>query len=228
MKSGSTGLISVCIVLFTLHIFIPASVHAEKTSASQETNTRSESEERQSGPKCEIKKTVDKIVAQLRTIGSTPDWRDNVTALVRGKFDFQVMSQGVLGPNWHRISAEERERFIELFALLLEETYVGRVKEYTDQDIRFGDEQIRQDRAKVDTYVAMQSGDEIPISYKMLQQNGEWQVYDVVIEEVSLVRNYRSSYSSVLRKKDMAGLLEEMQAKIEELKQRHAEEDGNA
>jgi phospholipid transport system substrate-binding protein len=74
----------------------------------------------------------------------------------------------------------------------------------------------------------MQSGDEIPISYKMLQQNGEWQVYDVVIEEVSLVRNYRSSYSSVLRKKDMAGLLEEMQAKIEELKQRHAEEDGNA
>jgi len=226
MKSGSTGLIFVCIVLWTLHLFIPASVHAEGTSASQEANKCCESEEHVSGPRCEIKQTVDKIVAQLRTIDSSPEWRNNVTALVREKFDFEVMSQGVLGPNWHRISTEEREHFIESFALLLEETYIGRVKEYTDQDIRFGDEQIRQNRAMVDTYVAMQSGDEIPISYKMLQRNGEWQVYDVVIEEVSLVRNYRSSYSSVLRKKDMAGLLEEMQTKIEELKQRHAEEDG--
>jgi phospholipid transport system substrate-binding protein len=228
MKSVSTGLIVGCVLLGALHMLVPVSVYSEEHSAPQEANTGTESEERESDPKYEIRQTVDKIVAQLRTIDSTPEWRDNVTTLVRGKFDFEVMSQGVLGPYWHRISAEERERFIELFSLLLEETYIGRVKEYTDQDIRFGNEQIRENRAMVDTYVAMDSGDEIPISYKMLQRNDEWQVYDVVIEEVSLVRNYRSSYSSVLRKKDMAGLLEEMQAKIEELRQRQAEEDEKA
>jgi phospholipid transport system substrate-binding protein len=80
----------------------------------------------------------------------------------------------------------------------------------------------------VDTFIAMESGDEIPISYKMLQHGDEWQVYDVVIEEVSLVRNYRSTYSSVLRKKEISGLLEEMQDKIAELKERHAQEDRNA
>lgn len=227
MRSGATGLIFVCIMLGTLHILAPAGVHAEEHSASQEASTGIEAAKRESGPKYEIKQTVDKIIAQLRNIDSIPQWRDNVSSLVHAKFNFEVMSQGVLGPNWHQASAQERECFIKLFARLLEETYIGRVREYTDQEIRFGNEQIRQNRAMVDTYVAMDSGDEIPISYKMLQHNGEWQVYDVVIENVSLVRNYRSSYSSVLRKKDMGGLLEEMQTKIEELKQRHAKEDGD-
>ncbi|MFO7830983.1 MAG: ABC transporter substrate-binding protein [Desulfuromonadaceae bacterium] len=226
MRSGIAGLIFVCVLTLALNSLIPASVRAEEDSASKGANTRIDAEVEDTGPTHEIKQTVDKIIVQLRSIGSTSEWRDNVTALVREKFNFEVMSQGVLGPYWHRVSDEERERFIELFALLLEETYIGRVREYTDEEIRFGNEQIREGRAMVDTYVAMESGDEIPISYKMLQRNDEWQVYDVVIEEVSLVRNYRSSYSSVLRKKDIGGLLEEMQSKIEELKQRQAEEDG--
>jgi len=228
MKSGLTGLIVICVLMWGLFTFVPSSIHAEETSPSQGSNASIAHGVQDSGPKYEIKQTVDKVVAQLRAIDSTPQWRDNVSALVHEKFNFEVMSQGVLGPYWHRISAQERERFIELFAFLLEETYVGRVKEYNDQEIRFGSEQIRQNRAMVDTYVAMESGDEIPISYKMLQHNGEWQVYDVVIEGVSLVRNYRSSYSSVLRKKDMAGLLDEMQTKIEELKQRLAEKEEKA
>lgn len=227
MRSGTPGLIAVYVLLLVLHMLMPISVDAEEHSASQKNNTGVESEVPESGPRYEMKQTVDKIVAQLRAIDTTPEWRDNVTTLVRGKFDFEVMSQGVLGPNWRLASPEERERFIGLFSQLLEETYIGRVKEYTDEDVRFGNEQIRQNRAMVDTYVVKENGNEIPISYRLLQHKDEWLVYDVVIEEVSLVRNYRSSYSSVVRKKGMTGLLEEMQAKIEELKQRHAEEDGN-
>lgn len=227
MRSGVPGLILVCALVWTLNTLIPTRVCAEEDSATKGANTRIDAEVEEAGPTYEIKQTIDKIIAQLRTIGSNPEWRDNVTALVRDKFNFEVMSQGVLGPYWHRATAAERERFIELFSLLLEETYIGRVREYTDQEIRFGKEQIRKGRAMVETFVGMESGDEIPISYKMLQNNDEWQVYDVVIEKVSMVRNYRSSYSRVLRKKDVSGLLDEMQVKIEELRQRHAEEDGN-
>lgn len=232
MKSGSIGLLVVCVFMWTsLCTLMPTGASAEEASAPQEapqeTNIVLDTEVKENGPAYEIKQTIDKIIAQLRTIDSTSEWRANVTALVRGKFNFQVMSQGVLGPSWHRASVQERERFVELFALLLEETYIGRVREYTDQQIRFGTEQIRENRAMVDTYISMDSGAEIPISYKMLKHEDEWQVYDVVIEEVSLVRNYRSSYSGVLRKKNVSGLLDEMQSKIEELKQRHAEEDGS-
>lgn len=225
MKCGFAWLAISAVMTLGLCFGVSFAADTQNGSETAGAEVRLEAEAQKSGPKYEIKQTIDKIVAQLRTIGSTTVWREKVTELVRDKFNFEVMSQGVLGPGWHQASAEERERFIELFAQLLEETYIGRVREYTDQKIRFGNEQIRKNRAMVDTYIAMESGDEIPISYKMLQRDDQWQVYDVVIEKVSLVRNYRSSYSSVLRKKDMAGLLEEMQAKIDELKQRHAEED---
>ena len=198
---------------------------ADFDSDSAKANIEIDANVRESGPAYEIKQTIDKIITQLQTRGTGAQWREKVTALVRDKFNFEVMSQGVLGPYWHRATPQEREEFIELFSSLLEETYIGRVKEYTDQKIRFGNEQIRKNRAMVDTYIAMESGDEIPISYKMLQQGDEWQVYDGVIEEVSLGRNYRSTYSSVLRKKEISGLLEDMQAKLAELKQLHAEED---
>jgi phospholipid transport system substrate-binding protein len=225
MQYRVAGLALVGFLMFTLRLSGFANAEADVSTEPQGANVNIGTEVDSDGPAYEIKQTIDKIIEQLRTIGSTSEWRANVTALVREKFNFEVMSQGVLGPYWHRASSEERERFIDLFSRLLEETYIGRVREYTDQEIRFGNEQIRKNRAMVDTFIGMDSGDEIPISYKMLQHESEWQVYDVVIEEVSLVRNYRSSYSSILRKKDISGLLEEMQMKIEELKQRHAEED---
>ncbi|MDY0212385.1 MAG: ABC transporter substrate-binding protein [Desulfuromonadaceae bacterium] len=227
MGSKARGFTCAVVMLGVLQLFAPAGADAQPQVTTQRAVEYSK-DAVMSGPMFEIKQTIDRITEQLLAIGTTSTWRNNVSKLVHSKFNFEVMSQGVLGPNWHKATPQERERFIELFSQLLEETYIGRVREYTGQKIRFGNEQIRQNRAVVDTYIAMDSGDEIPISYKMLQNDDEWQVYDVVIEEVSLVRNYRSSYSSILRKKNVGGLLEEMQAKIKELKQRHAVEDRSA
>ncbi|MDD2558405.1 MAG: ABC transporter substrate-binding protein [Desulfuromonadaceae bacterium] len=227
MRVKAFSLACAVVLAGVIHGFVPFGADAQELDAVPRVEERGKGAE-MSGPMFEIKQTIDRITEQLRTIGSTPAWRDNVSKLVRSKFNFEVMSQGVLGPNWHKASQQERERFVDLFSQLLEETYIGRVREYTGQMIRFGVEQIRENRAVVDTYIAMDTGNEIPISYKMLKNGAEWQVYDVVIEEVSLVRNYRSSYASILRKKNVSGLLTEMQAKIEELQQRHAIEDRNA
>ncbi len=220
-------LLRAIILLGALCLCAPALVSAQEQATTQKADGYSK-DAVMSGPMFDIKQTIDRITEQLRLIGSTPSWRENVSRLVHSKFNFEVMAQGVLGPNWHKATQQERKCFVELFSQLLEETYIGRVREYTGQEIRFGTEHIRQNRAIVDTYIAMESGDEIPISYKMLQNGDDWQVYDVVIEEVSLVRNYRSSYSNILRKKNVSGLLEEMKAKIEELKQRHADDDRSA
>nr|WP_320049627.1 ABC transporter substrate-binding protein [uncultured Desulfuromonas sp.] len=171
-------------------------------------------------PKVEVQTTVDAILEQLRT---TPDntiqRRETISGLIRQQFDFEMMSQGALGRSWQTADEDQRQTFIQLFTGLLEETYLGRIQAYTNEEISYGEEEVRESRAVVDTVIHTASAD-IPISYKLFLQNNDWQVYDVIIEKVSLIRNYRSSYAAILRSKGMDGLLEEMKQKLDSLQQR--------
>lgn len=171
-------------------------------------------------PRIEVQTTVDAILNQLRTLpADSTERRATISDLIREQFDFELMSQGALGRSWQSANDEQKKKFIELFTGLLEETYLGRIQSYTNEKISYGEEEIRQNRAVVETVIHTASVD-IPISYKLFLQNNDWQVYDVVIEKVSLIRNYRSSYASILRSKGMDGLLKEMQEKLESLHQR--------
>nr|WP_320114187.1 ABC transporter substrate-binding protein [uncultured Desulfuromonas sp.] len=171
-------------------------------------------------PRVEVQTTVDAILNQLRTLpADSPQRRETISNLIREQFDFELMSQGALGVSWKSANAEQRQTFIQLFTGLLEETYLGRIQSYTNEKITYGEEEVRQNRAVVDTMIHTASV-EIPISYKLILQNNDWQVYDVVIEKASLIRNYRSSYASILRRKGMDGLLEEMKQKLDSLHQR--------
>jgi phospholipid transport system substrate-binding protein len=179
-------------------------------------------------PRVEVQTTVDAILDQLRTLpADSPQRREVISGLIREQFDFQLMSQGALGRSWASANDLQRQKFIDLFTGLLEETYLGRIQADTNEKISYGEEEIRQNRAVVDTVIHTASAD-IPISYKLLLQNNDWQVYDVVIEKVSLIRNYRSSYASILRSKGMDGLLEEMKEKLDSLHQRAGVEQKDA
>ena len=171
-------------------------------------------------PKVEVQTTVDAILEQLRTTPeNTIQRRETISGLIRQQFDFEMMSQGALGRSWQTADEDQRQTFIQLFTGLLEETYLGRIQAYTNEAISYGEEEVRQNRAVVDTVIHTASAD-IPISYKLFLQNNDWQVYDVIIEKVSLIRNYRSSYAAILRSKGMDGLLEEMKQKLDSLQQR--------
>ncbi|MBF0645403.1 phospholipid-binding protein MlaC [Desulfuromonas acetoxidans] len=171
-------------------------------------------------PRVEVQTTVDAILNQLRTLpADSTQRRQTISDLIREQFDFELMSQGALGRSWQSANTEQRRKFIELFTGLLEETYLGRIQSYTNEKISYGEEEIRQNRAVVETVIHTASV-EIPISYKLFLQNNDWQVYDVIIEKVSLIRNYRSSYATILRRKGMDGLLEEMKEKLDSLHQR--------
>lgn len=173
-----------------------------------------------SGPKEQLQQTVEAILTVLRSdCDDEVKKNQEISALVRQRFDYQTMSQGVLGRNWLNTGEQDRSRFVALFSQLLEETYMGRIRSYKGQNIIYADAQIRQNRAEVDTFI-QSDGVDIPVTYKLIPSESGWVVYDVVIEKVSLIRNYRSSYNDILRNKGMDSLLDEMSTKLEELKAR--------
>lgn len=143
--------------------------------------------------------------------------QDRVRSLVLESVDFRSMSQRILAQNWKQASPEERDRFVQLFIDLLEATYIGRIDEYSNEKVEFARERVKDDRAIVDTFFV--TGDaKIPIDYKLLNNGGKWMIFDVSIEEVSLVSNFRETYSEIIRKDGLQGLLEQMETKIEELR----------
>ncbi len=176
-------------------------------------------------PRAQVQSTVDTVLSTLADETLTTEARDQrLEELIRQKFDFQIMSQMILGVQWRRASAEERERFIDLFTELLETTYRDRMSEYADQyageRVEVVSERIIDNRAQVDTIVVTQDRKRIPISYRLDLQQGEWRAYDVVIEEVSLVSTYRAEYSELVRRHGFAGLFDRMEKRIAELRAR--------
>ena len=179
------------------------------------------------GPTDQLRATVDRIIEVLRDKNLSQDQiLEQVADLVRSKFDFWAMSQRTLGVNWKKATREEQQQFVNLFAKLLEDTYRGRIKAYTygDEHVEYISERISGSRAEVDTVVV--ASKEIPVSYKMRLKDQEWLVYDVIIEEVSLISNYRNSYGEIVRDEGFKGLLERMEKKIEELAAGNEQGDG--
>ncbi len=180
------------------------------------------------GPTDQLRVTVDRIVEILRDKSlSQKVILEQVAVLVRAKFDFWAMSQRTLGVNWKKASPAEQKRFVALFSQLLEDTYRGRIKAYTydDEHVEYTGERIQGSRAEVDTIVV--ANREIPVSYKMRLKGNEWLVYDVIIEEVSLISNYRNSYAEIVRDEGFSGLLARMEQKIKELQANSAAAEAN-
>jgi len=140
-----------------------------------------------------------------------------IRSIVLDSVDFRSMSQRILSRNWQKANEEERERFIQLFTDLLETTYIDRIEEYSDERMEYVRERIKGDRAIVDTLFITKKK-QIPINYKLIRKEGKWWVFDIVIEEVSLISNYRETYREIVMRDGIEGLLTRMENKIEELK----------
>jgi len=143
--------------------------------------------------------------------------RKEMRKVINGRFDFRAMSQRTLATNWKKASKEQQQEFVQLFAQLIENTYIGRVEAYTDEKVDYPGEKVKGKKAVVETLILTASAD-IPINYKVYQKkNGEWWVYDVIIEGISLISNYRSSYQEIVKKEGIDGLIAKMKDKIKEL-----------
>jgi len=169
-------------------------------------------------PTDQLKKSLDGVIEVLKEQGLDRDVRrEKIRVLFRERFDFKVMSRRVLARNWKEATPDIQDRFVILFADLLEATYIGRIEEYSDERVDYIKERIKEKRAIINTMIVTKSV-EIPINYKLTLTGDKWLIYDVVIEEVSLVRSFRSSYSEIVKKEGFEGLLAKMEDKAEELK----------
>lgn len=168
-------------------------------------------------PTEQVRKTVDEVLVVLRNKAlSGQPRRDALSRLIRARFDFAIMSQRTLGKYWKDANPQEQARFIALYSDLLEASYIGRIEAYAGETVNYLAERIDGDMAEVDTLIHSGNVD-IPISYRLVLEKDQWFVYDVVIEEVSMIRNYRNSYGEIVRKEGYKGLFARMEEKIREL-----------
>jgi phospholipid transport system substrate-binding protein len=166
----------------------------------------------------EVRSTIEAVLELLRDRSLDPaQRRGQITQLVRSRFDFTSMSQRILATHWRSATPQEQQRFVTLFSDLLEANYIGRVEDYSNETVRYLGQQIIGERASIDTAIVTASG-EIPIAYRLQRSGERWMVYDVVIEGVSFVSNYRSTYGEIVRREGMAGLLRMMEEKLAEVR----------
>jgi len=140
--------------------------------------------------------------------------KDKIRGIAEKMFDFTELSKRTLGQNWNKFNPGQQEEFIKLYESLLEDAYADKIMAYTDEKIVFGKEvSLTEKTVEVQSTVQRKSG-EVPIYYRVIMKDGSWRVYDVVIEGVNLINNYRSQFREILANKPPESLLETLRKKV--------------
>jgi phospholipid transport system substrate-binding protein len=176
-------------------------------------------------PTEQTKETVDKVFAvisdpNLKAPSKQQERREKLRQLIYPRFDFTEMAKRSLGPHWGRRSPQEQQEFVRVFTGLLESAYVDQIESANGDKVVYGREQMDGENAIVFTKVQTNKGEEVAINYKLHQVGGDWKVYDVVVEDISLVNNYRSQFNRVLANASFDELMRRLQNKGPEGKSR--------
>jgi phospholipid transport system substrate-binding protein len=175
-------------------------------------------------PQATLKAAIDKGIAilkdpQYQGTEKQEIQREKFWTEIRQMFDFDELSRRALARNWRRFSPDEKKRFTKVFSELLGNTYVEKIqREFQNQEVVYvSQERVKETRAIVKTKV-VKDDIEIPIDYRLHNKKGPWKVYDVYVEGVSLVQNYRTQFNKVLINQSPEQLIQRLQKKVEGLK----------
>lgn len=167
-------------------------------------------------PKDTVKKHVDHFLSILQDPALENDeakQKEELWAVALDLFDFTALSMRSVGTAWRQMTNEQKKEFTDLFAKLLQTTYMGKIRDYNDEKVVFEDEvMLSEDKAEVQTKIVTQNK-EIPILYRLYKTSGNWRVYDVLIENVSMVKNYRTQFRDYLSNNSIEDLLEHLRGK---------------
>jgi phospholipid transport system substrate-binding protein len=140
--------------------------------------------------------------------------KEKLRVLYKDMFDEIEFSKRTLTRNWNNLNPAQRTEFVNLFEQILEKSYADKVLSYTNEKVEFYKEgMISDSQAEVQSKI-ITSSKEIPVFYRVILKNGQWKVYDVVVENVSLVQNYRTQFSDILAKGNTETLLETLRKKV--------------
>lgn len=157
-----------------------------------------------------LRQSVDQVIRVLEQPG---DHRAEVRKIANGIFDFQETAKRALGRHWAQRTPQEQKEFTQLFADLLEKSYLGKIELYHGEKVAWNGDTVNGDDATVRTKILTKQGTEIPVDYRMQQKDGRWLVYDVNIEGVSLVANYRTQFNKIIQTESYGSLVEKLRAK---------------
>lgn len=169
-------------------------------------------------PTNQVKQTVDAVLEvlknkELKKPEKTEQRRAKVRAIVGERFDFEEMAKRSLAQHWKKRTPEEQKEFVPLYSDLLENAYIKKIEKYEDEKILYVDEKTEGTYASVKTNIITSKEVQIPIEYRLLRKDSKWAVYDVVVEGVSLVNNYRNQFNSILRSGTYEELVKRMKNK---------------
>jgi len=171
------------------------------------------------GPMDQLQGSVDEILKILqakkqKTPGETAECKQLILNVVTDMFDFREMARSSLGKNWKSLSSEEQDKFVGLFTSLIEQRYIGKIDSYDNQKVVYKKQRVKGNKAIIYTDI-IDKDLEIPIDYRLKEKQGKWLIYDLKIENVSLIANYRRDFESIIRKEQFAGLMEKITKKLE-------------
>ena len=168
-----------------------------------------------------VKRTIDQVVQILQDKEmKKPDRVDERRRLIEktigDRFGWEEMAKRTLGAQWAKMNEKQRLEFVDLFRTLLTNTYIGRIESYSGEQIQYINERLQDGFAEVRTKVS--SGKtEFPMDYRLLNKSGDWHVYDIVLDGVSLVANYRGQFNKIIHSSGYDDLVEKLRTKSEKI-----------
>jgi len=173
---------------------------------------------RAGGPTDQVRGTVDKVLTIVRS--SHPSSKAQIAAqraqlveVIYPRFDFTEMAKRSLGRHWASRTPEEQREFVTIFAVMLGRSYADNIESYTSQNVLYTRESEEPSYAEVDTTIVAEKGPPITINYKLHSVNNEWKIYDLVIEDISVVNNYRSQFDRVIARSSFEDLVRAIKEK---------------
>lgn len=169
-----------------------------------------------------VKGTIDEVLKilndqELKAPARQEDRRQRLETVVAARFDYPEMSRRSLGAQWNQLSDKEKKEFVELFRTLLTNTYADRVETYSGEGVQYLNERTEKEYAEVRTKV-LSGKTEIPMDYRLLNKSNDWHVYDVVVDGVSLVNNYRGQFTKILHSSSYSDLVDQLRKKSNKIK----------
>jgi len=166
----------------------------------------------------QLKGAIDRVVSTLddptmKGEGKAAERRAAVRKIANEIFDFAEIARRSLGRYWQPLTEPQRSEFVGLFGDLLERSYISKIETYGGEKIVYSGERVDGDLAVVSTKIITKNGTEVPIDYRLFRRGDSWKVYDVNIEGISLVSNYRTQFNKIIQTGGYNSLVERMKAK---------------
>ncbi len=183
----------------------------------------SQTVEAQNNPTQMVEETIEKTLFVLKAKDNTQaeQWA-KIGEIIDQSFDFRSMSQSLLSQDWKIASSEERRLFVSFFSQYLEDTYRNKLSLYTEQSVVVLNEQVRKDRAVVETEILNTTGS-IQVTYRLKNNGGDWFVYDVLVSGVGVVNQAREMFDAIVKAEGIDGLRDDLKNRVNVYKEKHGQ-----